>query len=188
MRWLISLCSAAMMAFWSTSDATTIVYDLSNVAGNTWQYDFTITNDTLPGAIDEFTVFFDRNLFENLQAGSQPADWDPFVAQPDPSIPADGFFDVLALAGGIDPGTTLGGFQVLVDFLGTSTPGNPYFTIVDPNSFATIAEGVTRSSVAAQVPEPGTLALFAAALLAAGMTGARRRGLWSQRPDKSPIH
>lgn len=177
MRWILSFCCAAMITLGSTSDATTIAYDLTNVAGNTWQYDFTVSNDSLPGAIDEFTVFFDRTLFDNLQAGSQPADWDPLVVQPDPSIPADGFFDVLALAGGIDPGSTLGGFQVLVDFLGTSTPGNPDFTIVDPNNYFAppIDQGVTRSTQAAQVPEPGTLALFAAALFATGLTGGWRR-------------
>ena len=173
MRRRSALWYLAVLSLWSTANATTINYDLTNIAGNTWQYDFTVSNDSLPAAIDEFTVFFDRNLFDNLQLGAQPADWDPLVIQRDLAIPADGYFDVLALAGGIDPGLNLGGFQVMVDFLSTGTPGSPYFSVVDPDSFATLDQGSTRSNQApVPVPEPGTLTLIGAAMLA---TGFRKR-------------
>ena len=74
----------------TSSNASTIIYDVANVSGNTWEYTYTLNNDMLSVDIEEFTIWFDVDLFENLAVGTTPADWDPLVIDPDPDLPPDG--------------------------------------------------------------------------------------------------
>jgi hypothetical protein len=171
-KWMCALMAALGLA--APASATSIGYDLTLVAGNTWQYDFTIGNDSLGVPIDEFTLFFDLGSFSNLVVTASPAGWDPLVAQPDPGLPQDGFVDWLALLGGVAPGDTLSGFQLQVDFSGPAQPGAPLFTVVDPNTFDTLDRGVTASN-AAPIPEPGTVALVLLAMLALAARALARR-------------
>lgn len=149
--------------------ATTVTYDLANISGNTWEYTYSVSNDTLAQDIEEFTIFFDLALYENLVATATPAGWDPLVIQPDPGLPDDGFYDALALtvAAGIAPGGALSGFGVQFDFLGVGTPGAQPFDIVDPLTFNTLDSGTTQL---ASVPVPAALWLFGSGLL--GLVGA----------------
>ena len=141
------------------AEATTITYDVNNIAGNRWEYVYTVNNDTLAGNILEFTVFFAASSYENLLADATPSDWNPLVIQPDTSLPADGFYDSLALVSGIAPNTSLSGFTVSFDFLGSGTPGNQPYDIVDPATFETIVSGNTRLN-SSNVPEPGELPML----------------------------
>ena len=147
-----------------TARATTVFYEASNISGNTWEYSYTVNNDMLTVDIEEFTIFFDVGLYENLVATSTPVDWDPLVIQPDPFIPDDGFYDALALAAGISPGNSLGGFGVQFDYLGAGTPGVQGFDIVDPFTFDVLDSGFTQV-----VPLPAAIWLFVTGLL--GMFG-----------------
>ena len=79
------------------ASAATITFDAVNVAGNTWRYDYSVANTSVSDSIEEFTVFFALGLYSNLSVSATPADWDSLVIQPDPALPADGFFDSLAL-------------------------------------------------------------------------------------------
>jgi hypothetical protein len=106
------------------SYATSVTYDVQNLGGTTWEYTYTVANDTLGVDIEEFTIWFELGLYENLVATATPADWDPLAIDPDPGIPDDGFYDALALVAGITPGGSLGGFSVSFDFLGAGTPGS----------------------------------------------------------------
>jgi len=143
--------------------ATTINYGVNNIAGNTWEYTYAVSNDTLSVAIEEFTIFFDVGLYENLVAPSAPVDWDPLVIQPDPGLPDNGFYDALELtAVGIAPGNSVAGFSVQFDFLGAGTPGDQSFDIVNPITFGVIDSGVTRVSA---VPLPAALWLFGSGIL-----------------------
>ena len=141
--------------------ATTVTYDLTNLTGTTWAYTYNVTNDTLVSSIDEFTIFFDVNLYANLAVDSTPASWDPIVIQPDTAIPDDGFYDALALSTGIAPGDSLGGFSVQFDFLGAGIPGEQFFDVVDPTTFASLDSGLTQASA---VPLPAAIGLFASGL------------------------
>lgn len=144
-----------------SANATTIFFDVTNIAGNTWEYSYTVENDTLTVDIEEFTVFFDVGL--NLDLASAPTGWAPIAIQPDPSLPDDGFYDALALGAGIAPGDSLGGFSVQFDFLGQGTPGAQPFEIVDPFTFDILDAGTTQ--LMASVPEPQTLWLMALGLV-----------------------
>lgn len=187
MRWSGALPNWIVVAFFGLvaampTHATTVRYDLSLVSGTTWQYDFSVTNDTLAIPIDEFTIFFDHALFNNLKLVSNPMGWDPLVIQPDAGLPQDGYFDWLAVGAGIGQGQSLGLFSVRLDFGGIAAPGGSLFQVVDPNSFDTLDQGFTTPSIAA-VPEPSTIALLTSGLLLAMVRGRSR----SARKSKSPI-
>jgi len=150
--------------------ATTVTYDAMNIAGNTWQYTYNVTNDTLGQDIGEFTIFFDVNLYQNLTSAIAPVDWDPLVIQPDPVLPDDGFYDALALVAGLPSGNSLTGFSVVFDFLGAGTPGDQTFSVIDPITFATLDSGFTQATA---VPVPAAFWLFGSGLL--GLLGAGTR-------------
>lgn len=145
-------------------NATIITYDLANLGENRWEYTYSVTNDFLISAIDEFTIYFDLASFENLKIGSAPAGWDPLVIQPEPGFEADGFYDALALAEGIATGVTLGGFSVSFNWLLSGIPGSQLFEVVDPSSFEVLEGGNTLASSATPVPEPASLLLFGSGL------------------------
>lgn len=135
--------------------ATTIHYESSQLGGNRWQYDYSITNDMLASNIQEFTIFFDYGLYDDLTVASALMDWRPMVTSPALilGVPDNGTYDALASTAGIAPGATMKGFSVSFDWLGTGTPGSQYFEIVNPVSFNTLDSGQT-------IPEPSTLLLL----------------------------
>jgi hypothetical protein len=161
------LCSAS-----APSLAAAVTYQAVALGGDAWRYDYVVKNDGSPAAIEEFTIFFDVGLFADLAVAASPADWDPLVAQPDPGLPADGFFDALALGAGLLDGEEAL-FSVTFTYSGLDAPGAQAFHVVDPASFDVIASGFTRAAVA--VPEPGTLPLLLAAAVALFVLRGRRR-------------
>jgi hypothetical protein len=149
--------------------ATVIEYDVQLVGGNTWRYDYEVTNDTLADPIEEFTIWFDWNLYGELLLPIAPLNWDPIAIQPDVNLPHDGFYDALVFGTGILPGATLGGFSVQITWLGAGKPGTQLFDVVNATDFSVLDSGLTRLRVTTPpptgVPEPGTLGLLGAALL-----------------------
>ncbi len=163
MAWYKGKTSAACMGVWfwllpiAPALATTVSFTVNNLGGTNWEYNYSVSNDTLTSDIEEFTVFFDVALYQNLTLVAAPSGWDPLVIQPDPAIPDDGFYDALALSGGIIPTGSLGGFKVSFDYLGVGTPGSQAFDVIDPVTFATLDSGFTQ---AAAVPVPAAGGLF----------------------------
>ncbi|MBI1194460.1 MAG: hypothetical protein GC138_01255 [Gammaproteobacteria bacterium] len=137
--------------------ATIISVDTTNLSGNTWEFSYSVTNDTLPVAIEEFTIFFDAGLYRNIVTGLVPADWDPLIVQPDTLVPLDGAYDALALGAGaaIATGETVAGFAVRFDYLGLGVPGLQAFDIIDPNTFLVLGSGTTIL-----VPSPPVILLI----------------------------
>lgn len=153
--------------------AATINTELINISGNTWQAEYTVENNLLVSTIDEFTIWFDLGLYENISTVSTPVDWDPIIIQPDASIPDDGFYDVLALVTGIASGDSLGGFRVSFDWLGGNNPTSQFFEIIEPSTFGVLEAGQTTISTTA-IPEPLSIILLASGL--AGIAFSRRGG------------
>ena len=171
-RKLNPLIATLLFAGSLSAQATLITSDLVQLDTNTWQSTYKITNDTLPFDIEEFSIYFDFSLFENLVATGAPPDWDPLVIQPDAGLPDDGFYDALALAVGVIPGDMLSGFMVEFDYLGVDIPPSQAFDILDPFNFDLLDSGevIFTSVTELSVPAPATLGL-----LAIGLLGLTRR-------------
>jgi hypothetical protein len=145
------------LSFPAISQATIVNYATTSLGGDVWRYDYVIKNDTLSNPIAEFTVYFPESLYENLVVLSSSADWDSIVVQPDPGLPASGFFDALSISSGLAPNASDGVFTVKFTYLGTSIPGVQLFDVYD-DSFNLLDNGFTL--LASPVPEPDTFVMM----------------------------
>lgn len=168
-----ALLLVSSMCFGTSSSAAVITYHSSNNGGTNWSYNYTVAATGTGSAIDEFTIYFDPLLYQNLVLQTTPISWDTIVIQPDAGLVASGFLDGLALVAGLAPGAAVSGFSVSFEYLGNGAPGAQPFDIVDPNTFATISQGTTQSAVA-EVPEPGAAWLLALPLLFLFLSRTRR--------------
>jgi hypothetical protein len=151
--------------------ATVITAETTHISGNTWESNYTITNDTLVVDLEWFTIYFPSGLYTNLLDLSTldiSSDWDIWVNQPDdPFVGADGWFDALAWPGfGLASGASLTNFIIRFDYLGTGTQivqdfevydaadvNEPFALPIDSGQFET-------SAVAASAPDSLLLTLF----------------------------
>jgi hypothetical protein len=169
-RWLgrLSVCCLAFLAVAQSAGAAVINYTATNVSGNLWEYNYTVSGDAF-AANDAIVIFFDESLFGALSSPSVAnATWSLSTLDPDTGLPAPGEFDALSLttfASLADP------FKVRAFYLPASgAPGSQHFEIdvFDANGgfVETRSSGETIGANAA-VPEPGTMFLVGAGLLAA---------------------
>ena len=140
---------------------TEIQYATNDLGSDRWEYSYTVENLGLSGGIEEFTIWFDFVLYDNLVVTTPgtPPEWNEIVWQVEPVLEDPGGYDALATNLSIAPGENLDGFSVSFDWLGTGRPGPQYYEIIDSLDFSTIEDGYT-------VPEPTILMLFGFGLLA----------------------
>ena len=158
--------------------ATVISYDRTDLGGGSWQYDYTVDNDSLGHSIFELTIYFEVGLYSNLVAHSEPDGWDPLVIQPGSFDGLnDGFYDALSFTG-IDAGSSAGLFSVRFDWEGSvDNLAGQRFEIIDPEDFveprdfSVLDEGITVAS--SVVPVPAAAWLFGSGLI--GLIGYARR-------------
>lgn len=171
---LMSVVGALLLPF-SAANAGVVDYTVTNISGNQWRYDYTINNPTPALAFDEVTIYFAEGVYELLTDATAPAGWDALAIDPDSGIPADGFYDVLNLAGLLGDGETVTGFSVSFNFLGAGTPGAQSFDLILSQDFSITYSGRTAAfGTPGQVPEPTSLGL---ALIALGGVLVARRSL-----------
>ncbi len=134
-----------------------MTYEAQQLSATRWQYTYSIQNNALAEGVSAFTIWFDEALYENLSIESPVAisqDWDELIAQPDPLLVDDGFYDVLETTGPIQVGQTVTGFSIAFDWLGQNVPAGQHFEVFDPADYSQpVAAGNT-------VPEPGTISLL----------------------------
>ncbi len=164
-----------------------VSFTATDLGAGLWRYNYSVKNDTLFSPIEEFTISFPLGSYSDLLALGAPVGWDNVVVQPDPALPADGFFDSLSLTAGIAPGIALDGFSVQFSWLGTGAPGPQPYEIVDPVTFVVLDSGLTSAqTVSPGIPEPATLSL---ALLAIGaLVGKHGRPRNPISPSESRSH
>ena len=164
-----ALCALAFSA--SAAHAVAITYSVADIPDATpgqdlWRYSYEVSGPF--GAFGGFTLIYPYASFGdlNLTNATPPGDWFVTLINPDPSLTANGLFSAQALMafGSTPPGT----FDVEVVWKASGTPGVQTFEVFD-DSFAVVAEGLTRP--AGTVPEPGSLFLAA---LGAGVLLLRR--------------
>jgi len=171
----------AVVSIWlvaNQSTAVVIEYDLDALGGSTYQYTYNVINDDMAAGVDEFSIFFDLNLYSDLLVTASPSDWDSVVFQPDPLLPDDGLFDSLSLSGTLVQGESIDGFSVSFTWLGQDLPVSQLFNIVDPNTFEILVSGTTTvhqdgGGNPTPVPEPPLVLLFLMGLL--GIAVSHRR-------------
>lgn len=174
----IALAALAMVLPGTTAAAATIRFDVSNVHGSTWSYQYWLTGDSL--LVDQgFTVFFDEALYGSLQPLAPVATgWDTLVVQPDIGLQSPGAYDALALS---SAPTFVGPFAISFLWHGPigSVPAPQFYEIYQldvSGSPSTIQTGLTSTETsAAAVPEPSSLLLVATGMLTARAVGAIRR-------------
>jgi len=146
-----------LTAIGSGAPKTEIRYQTSELGSGRWQYSYDVTNISLTETIEEFTIWFEFGLYENLaiETPDPPAsNWSEIVLQPEPVLQDDGDYDAKALGLGIGIGQTVTGFAVSFDWLGDGVmPGPQFYEIIDPTTYETIDSGWT-------IPEPATLLLL----------------------------
>ena len=134
---------------------TQISYVTTDLGAGRWEYTYDVMNISLTEGIEEFTIWFDFGLYDNLVVSTPetPPEWDQIVWQVEPVLEDPGGYDALATNLNIAEGTNLSGFSVTFDWLGIGEPGSQYYEIIDPVTFGTIESGYT-------VPEPTTCLLL----------------------------
>lgn len=135
---------------------THIIYSTENLGAGRWRCDYTVVNISLTPPIEEFTIWFGYDAYDNLviETPNPPAsEWDEIVWQPEPVLLDDGAYDAKALGAGIGSGQNVTGFAVSFDWLGAGRPGSQLYEIIDPDTFETIDSRYT-------IPEPATLLLL----------------------------
>jgi len=148
-----------LTAIGSGAPKTEIWYQTSDLGLGRWQYNYDVTNISLTVPIEEFTIWFDFGLYDNLaiETPDPPAsNWSEIVIQPEPVLQDDGAYDAkaLRLRWGVGIGEMVSGFAVSFDWLGDAVmPGRQFYEIIDPVTYQTIDSGYT-------VPEPATLLLL----------------------------
>ena len=150
----------------SADSNTQIIYETTDLGSGRWEYTYDVMNISLTEGIEEFTVWFDYGLYDNLTVSTPetPSDWDQIVWQVEPALGDPGGYDALATNLSIGIGESLSGFSVSFDWLDIGEPGSQYYEIIDPVTFGTIESGYT-------VPEPATCLL----LLSGGVLLRRRK-------------
>ncbi len=147
-----------------TSGAITIDATLASLGGNSYRFDYTMTNDGSLGAgvsIESFDISFLDSLITGwTEIGVAAGDWDEFSGP----VASDDFFGADLISGsGIAVGASES-FSVSFDWSGIGLPASQKFTIYDLATYGDLEIGQTTVA-ASSVPVPATLSLFAVPML-----------------------
>jgi hypothetical protein len=170
-----------MSALSAFAAGESIRWDVTNVGGSVWQYDYYFDGFDFR-ANQEVRIEFDWATCSDLVLPDGAYDsllaqgWDAIVAsQPQPSLLDYGIYGALALVD--DPGYE-GPFSVQFTWSGDADPGAQGFELRQWNddwSFDVVSTGRTGSPAGSPVPEPASGLLLAGGVLALGGYAWKRR-------------
>jgi hypothetical protein len=168
MFFFISVFLGSFFTATATNAATEVRYDLFDLGLGRWQYTYEVMNVGLAVPIEEFTIWFDHELYKSVAIetpGPLASDWDEIIWQPNPGLNDDGGYDAFALDLGIGAGESVYGFAVSFDWLGPGQPGSQSYDMIDPIDFSAVDSGFT-------IPEPLTFVMLS---LGGAMTAMLRK-------------
>ena len=146
------------------ADGVTVQYTTVNLGSGTWQYDYTVQGSFLANwgvAIYFPTPDYGGGSIADLGTGG--SDWSTFAFQADPTIPALGEYDIVAL---VDNPLLSSVFDVTFLWNGTGTPGTQAFNLYDFTSGADLLASGNTTAAPTVTPEPSSLTLMLFAGLA----------------------
>lgn len=161
---LVIVLSLSVLFFASPAiaDGVSVDYTAINLGSGTWQYDYTVQGSFLANwgvAIYFPTPNYGGGSITDLGTGS--SDWLTFAFQADPTIPAPGEYDIVAL---VDSPSLSSVFDVTFQWNGSGTPGSQAFNLFDFTNGAELLASGNTTIIA--TPEPSSLALMLFAGLA----------------------
>ena len=155
---------------------TEIDYDLQDLGGGRWQYEYQIRNISLTESVAAVTIFFDKHLYSDLQVATAdiPVGWMELPIQPQPSGQPgwDGRYEIWTDNIGIGVDGSIGWFSISFNFSGAGMPGAQSYHILDPSTFDDIDRGDTQ-----YIPEPVSMLLLGSGSLIWLGRGRRRARL-----------
>lgn len=157
-----------MLIFCFSAKAVLITSQVSGLGGNSYQYDFVVNNsgaNAIATGVEEFSVFFNFNTYQNLAVVASPVDWSSYVLQPNFGLSQDGVFGSFFLTSPIGLDESLGGFSVSFDWVSIDSQPNGVdgFEVYDAN-FNIIASGRTSAPPTSVIPLPQMMSLFSLGL------------------------
>lgn len=156
------------------ADSVAVGYTVTDLGSGTWEYEYTLTGSLSSG--DDLAIYFPLATSSNLndlQTGG--VNFTTFVFQPDPLLPADGEYDVVA---NIDDPSLSPVFDVSFTYSGTGTPGSQTFVLYDANyDNPPLETGETTplAVVVSATPEPSSLLLLGSGIAGLCTLCSRRR-------------
>ena len=155
---LLVLCFASP----ASGDGVSIQYTAINLGSGAWQYDYTLQGSFLVNwgvAIYFPTPNYAGGSITDLGTGDSEY-WLTFPLQADPTIPAPGEYDIVAL---VDNPSLSSVFEVTFQWNGTGTPGTQGFNLYNFTNGADLLGSGNTTAASMAVPEPSllTMMLFA---------------------------
>jgi len=173
----VALLLVAFMA--QTAGAAIIEYDATFLGGNSWQYDYTIYNNSTEDVIAGFDIYYAYGDYNNLDLLSIPLGWDGFYDNPfDMGFIDDGLVAVWLDGYGLLPGENAGIFSVTFDWFGDGLPSGQWFYAYD-GKWGIIGEGDVVPGVPGStepIPEPQTFMLLGTGILGLAAYYRTRKG------------
>ena len=173
-----------------------VTYDAIQIGNDTWQYDYTIINNS-QNDIYALDLFFPKEnqggdtLYQNVSVFNSPAGWESFffpevvISGVEISPPVmtwgggvwDALLEDFVFALWISPGEDLSGFSVTFDWFGEGNPGSQEFELWGTANLDSLYKGLTTSDApngdAPSVPEPQSFMLLGTGII--GLAAYYRR-------------